>query len=71
MKHAKLIIAAIIAILVIIVVLQNTQAVETKLLFMEVSMPRAMLLIVTLLIGFVLGLIAASAIRRKREARGK
>lgn len=51
---------AIVAVMVLIVALQNTQSVETRILFMTVSMPRAVLLFVTLLIGFVLGLVAAS-----------
>jgi hypothetical protein len=45
---------------VIIVVLQNTQSVETRILLVTLSMPRAVLLFVTLLLGFVLGLVAAS-----------
>ena len=53
---AKLRIAAIaiVALLVLVVVLQNTEAVETKLLFMSVTMPRAAFLFVTLLVGFAL-----------------
>lgn len=57
MSRFKLIIAAIIALLAIVVVIQNTQTVETKLLFVTVSMPRALLLLVTLLVGFVLGIL--------------
>ena len=60
MKRAKLILITVIAIAAIIVVLQNTEAVETKLLFVTVTMPRALLLIVTLLAGFILGLLALS-----------
>lgn len=37
--------------------LQNTESVETKLLFAPVTMPRALLLFVTLLIDGVYGLI--------------
>ena len=51
MSRWKLAAVAIVAILGIIVVLQNTQAVETKLLFVTVTMPRAVLLFVTLVIG--------------------
>ena len=59
MSRAKIIAIAAVTVLVIIIVLQNTQAVETKLLFVTVSMPRAVLLFVTLLAGFALGLVAA------------
>ena len=58
MKKGKILLMAVLALLAIIVVFQNTEAVETKLLFMTVTMPRAMLLIVVLLAGFILGLVA-------------
>ncbi len=60
MKSLKNIIVAIVAILVIIVALQNTEAVETRMLFATISMPRALLLFVTLLVGFVAGVLAST-----------
>jgi len=65
MSRWKLAAVAIVAILAIIVVAQNTQAVETKLLFVTVIMPRAILLLITLLVGFVLGVLAAGRISGK------
>ena len=65
MSHWKLAVVAIAAVVVIIVVAQNTQAVETRVLFVTVTMPRAILLLVTLLVGFVLGLVSAGRIARK------
>jgi len=47
---------AIIALLVVIIVLQNTESVRTDLLFVSITMPRAVLLFVTFVIGFLLGL---------------
>ena len=61
----RIAIAIVVAILVVIVVLQNTQTVETKLLFVTIAMPRAVLLLVTLLVGFALGLIAATWLSRR------
>jgi uncharacterized integral membrane protein len=49
----------------LIVVLQNTQAVETKILFTSFSMPRAVLLFGTAIIGFVLGGLS----RGKKESK--
>ena len=69
MSHWKLAAVAIVAILAIIVVLQNTQAVETKLLFVTITMPRAVLLFVTLVIGFVIGVLVAEKITRRRRAK--
>ncbi len=51
----KLVVIAILAVLVLIIALQNTAKVETKLLFATVTMPRAILLFVMLAIGFVVG----------------
>ncbi len=67
-KRIKIAVAAVVAILAIIVIFQNTEVVETRLLFITVSMPRALLLIVTLLLGVLLGLMTAVRIRRKPNA---
>lgn len=69
MKHVRTWLLAIVALLVLIVALQNTQSVETRILFMTVSMPRVVLLFVTLLIGFVLGLVTASWHGRERDTK--
>lgn len=65
MKKAKVIAIIIILLLALIVFLQNTKAVETKLLFMTITMPRVLLLMLTFIMGFIGGLIAASYILRK------
>jgi putative membrane protein len=65
MNKLKIAVAAIVAVLLIIVILQNTQQVETKLLFVTVSMPRAVLLLTTLVVGFVIGLLAAGRLSKK------
>ncbi len=64
----KVAVAAVVAVLAIIVIFQNTEVVKTQLLFVSVEMPRALLLIVTLLLGVLLGLMAAIRIRRKPNA---
>jgi lipopolysaccharide assembly protein A len=66
MTKIKIILVAIIAILVLIVIFQNTHPVTTRLLFMEVSMPRALLLIMMLAIGFAAGVLVTGAAYRKR-----
>jgi uncharacterized integral membrane protein len=65
MAKFKTAIISILVILVIIIVLQNTQSVETKFLFMSVTMPRAVLLVVTFLLGFAVGIIAAKTLATK------
>ncbi len=65
----KIVGIAVVVLLVVIIVLQNTQAVETKLLFLSVTMPNAALLFGTLVIGFAIGVLTAGHIvsRAKRE----
>jgi uncharacterized integral membrane protein len=65
MKKVKLIVIIVISILAFIIFLQNTESVETRILFMKVAMPRAILLISTFLAGFVAGTITTSLLLRK------
>ena len=64
MKKFKIIIIAIVTLLTLIVFLQNTETVETKFLFTKISMPRVLLLMMTFMTGFVVGLITASNVLR-------
>ena len=60
MANVKLIIIATLAILAAIVIFQNTQSVETKILFVSITMPRFILLAVTGLVGFAIGVLVAT-----------
>jgi len=71
MNKLKNILIFVIVLLVIIVILQNTRAVETKLLFMTITMPRALLLIVTLLVGFAGGIFFLSYFQNKSSKADK
>lgn len=62
MNKLKLIAIGVLALLVLVVVLQNTQAVETKLLFLTLTLPNAALLFGTLIIGFAIGVLTAGHI---------
>ncbi len=59
MRKLRLIVALILALLILVVVLQNTEAVETQLLFATVTMPRALLLLTSVSVGFALGVLVA------------
>jgi len=67
MKRFKLISIAILTILGIIIILQNTEQVETRLLFLSITMPRAILLMGTTLIGFALGILVSLFFQRKDQ----
>ncbi|MBI5014417.1 MAG: LapA family protein [Deltaproteobacteria bacterium] len=65
MKQLKIVSVAVLALLTLIVVLQNTGPVETRILFFTLHAPVALLLFVTGVLGFVLG-VAVSLILRRR-----
>jgi uncharacterized integral membrane protein len=70
MKKFRLGIAAILALLATTVILQNTQYVETKILFLTLNLPHAALLLATLLTGFALGVILTMIYGRGKK-KGK
>jgi len=65
MKNIKIILVIVVLTLAVVVALQNKQQVDTKFLFTTVTMPRVLLLLSTLTLGFFIGLITASILRRK------
>ena len=70
MGKAKLIVALSLVALVIIVILQNTQPVETKFLFMTLTMPRAALLGITLLVGIAVGMLVSLGLVVRKPKKG-
>ncbi len=67
MNRVKVVIAVVLALLALVVIAQNSASVDTKLLFVTVTMPRAVLLLVTLVIGFILGLLFALVASKKSK----
>ena len=55
----KLVTMLILAIVALIVVVQNMQMVSARLLFVTISMPQAIMLVLMLLVGFTGGVFAA------------
>ena len=68
-RTVKLIAMIVIAVLAVIVFLQNTETVETRILLLTVRMSRALLLILTFVLGFVTGVLVAGNFRRRKNAR--
>jgi uncharacterized integral membrane protein len=62
---------ALLALLVLIVVLQNTEAVETRVLFVTVTMPRAALLFGALVVGFIIGIFTAGKIFAQKKTKNE
>jgi uncharacterized integral membrane protein len=63
MKRLKIALALIAGFLLLVVILQNTDTVETRILSATISLPRAVLLFLAVMFGFVLGF--ATAVWRK------
>jgi len=70
MVKVKVIVLLVLLIIAFVIVLQNTEAVETKLIFATVTMPRALLLFTTTIIGFAAGVLVALSLSKKRQSRG-
>lgn len=56
-SNAKLVVAAIAAVLAIVFVIVNTNQVEINFIFFKVTAPLLIALIVAMLLGFIVGLI--------------
>lgn len=68
MKSLKVALTLIAAFLLIVVILQNTDTVETRILSATIQLPRAILLLLAIGCGFALGY-ATGWWRRRRNAR--
>ena len=69
MKKFKMVVIAIVLLLSLIVILQNTEPVKTKFLFKTFELPRAFLLFLTFLFGFIAGLLAAIRFEGKSDKK--
>jgi len=65
MVKLKLFAALVLIVLVLIVVFQNTEPVETRLLFITVTMPRAALLAIAMLIGVAAGILVSLSLAKR------
>lgn len=69
MKKAKLIAIVVISVVALILVLQNTEVTRTQILFWSMQMSQALLLILALVLGFVVGVLVASYSLRKKRSK--
>jgi uncharacterized integral membrane protein len=63
----KVVIIILLAVLLIVFVLQNTETVNINFFFWDLTIPRALLLFVCFAVGLIIGLIIPSS-RLKKEA---
>lgn len=67
MKKFKITAIAVVSLLFLIIILQNTHPVETHLLFAEITMPAAFLLMLTFAFGFIAGLLTTLRLDSKTK----
>jgi uncharacterized integral membrane protein len=70
-KNIKLIAVVGMAILAVIWILQNGGSVQTKFLFVSVTMPQSALLAITLLVGVAAGILLALSLSGKWSKKDK
>jgi uncharacterized integral membrane protein len=62
MNKLKVVTIALLALVVLVLIFQNTQTIETKFFFLTLIMPNAALLFATLIVGFAIGVCTAAHI---------
>ena len=67
LKRLKLLVVAVLLAVVIVLVLQNREPTEVRLLWATVEVSRMLLLLVTFLVGICCGLLAASNLLRRSK----
>lgn len=68
MRNWKIALSALLSVLLLVLILQNTEPVETRFLMITLIMPRAALLLLTGLVGFTIGLLVSLRLGSKRRA---
>jgi uncharacterized integral membrane protein len=64
---AKIIVIAVVALAILIFVLQNTASVEWTFLFWSFSVNQWIMLVVSLVVGFLVGMAVSAVLRRRRK----
>lgn len=65
--HLRLIGLALAAIVLLIIFAQNLDQETVQILFLEMTMPLAVMLIGTTILGYLIGLLSAGVLRRRRS----
>jgi uncharacterized integral membrane protein len=66
----KLVVLIVVVVLAVIIFFQNTETVETRILLLRFQMSRALLLMLTFLLGLLAGvLLTTNVLRKKKDAK--
>jgi len=71
MRKVKLVAIGVVAILTVIILFQNTDSVQARILFWGGRIPLALLMLLIFFLGFVIGLLVPTYFRRKRGSKSK
>jgi len=71
MRKVKLIAIIVISILTIVILVQNTEPVQARVVFVTVQMSRALLMMLTFVLGFVVGILVPTYFLRKTGGKAK
>lgn len=65
MKRAKLVVVLVLVAIVAVIVFQNTASIETRILWYSITMPLAVLIFITSMVGFAAGVLACLGASKK------
>ena len=65
--YGSLIVLAVVVVLLLIFVFQNTEKVAFKFLFFSFTWPAWLILLVTLVLGFLVGLVTSALLQRRKR----
>jgi uncharacterized integral membrane protein len=71
MRKVKLIAIVLIAILTIVILVQNTEPVQARILFRPVTMSLALLMVLAFVLGFTIGILVATYLLKRKKSTGK
>lgn len=71
MRKIKLIAIVLVSILTLVILLQNTEPVQARVLFATVQMSGALLMMLTFVLGFVVGILVPTYFLRKSSGKEK
>ena len=71
MRRIKLIAIILVSILTLIILLQNTEPVQARVLFAGVQMSLALLMMLTFVLGFIVGILVPTYFLRKAPDKEK
>jgi uncharacterized integral membrane protein len=71
MRKVKLVVIIVISILTIVILLQNAEPVQARVLFATVQMSQALLMMLTFVLGFVVGILVPTYFLRKTGGKAK